>query len=80
MSAPATEASERHFEAVEHPGDAESDDDERVEPPPRKPLEPCRDGGREQTPLFDAHRGGGSSVPRVFPLHCRYALSVEPMP
>ena len=38
-------AGDRHFEPVEDPGDAERDDDQRVEPRPRQPVEPGRNVG-----------------------------------
>ena len=38
-------AGDRHFEPVEHPGDAKRDDDQRMKPGPRQPIEPGRDVG-----------------------------------
>jgi len=38
-------AGEGHLEAVEDPGDAERDDDQRVKAGPRQPVEPRRDVG-----------------------------------
>ncbi len=46
-------AGERHLEAVEDPGDAECDDDERVEAAPRQAVEPGGDVGFD-----DAGYGG----------------------
>ena len=53
---------ERHLEAVEDPGDAERDDDERVEPAPGQPVEPRRDVG------LDDRRRRGAQMPGLRPV------------
>src|SRR6266702_4677272 len=41
-------AGDRHLEPVEDPADAERDDDQRMEPRPRQPVEPGRNVGLDE--------------------------------
>ena len=54
---------QRHLEAVEDPGDAESGDDQNVKPAPRQPLEPRGYEGCEDARFAAGARPGGFRLP-----------------
>ncbi len=55
LERPRHRAGERDFETVEDPRDAERDDDERVKPSPRQPIEPRRNVGFDDAGRCGCH-------------------------